>query len=197
MILKLFTFILLLLVTVISHGQTLGYDKMRPSQLILKNGDTLNVIGKLKSNVFKYKKYSKAKPNKIGYSEIESIKIRFKKDFIQTFKLLSVKGGKILPVEELVVGRKISLYGVTNNFISKGVGGMRFQGTAIRYYIMKQNDYELTKLGDYSFPFRNLKEKIKTLFKDCDLLLKKIKNKEFRMRSDVQKMFVFYNKDCK
>ncbi|QMU65602.1 MAG: hypothetical protein GKR88_15810 [Flavobacteriaceae bacterium] len=193
---KFFTF-LCILVTASFYGQTRGYAGMRSTQLILKNGDTLNVMGKLKSNVFKYKKDYGAKPVKIKYSEIESIKIKLGKDDVAVFKPLPLKGtDKIIPVEEFVTGNKISLYGVTNNFMGQGAGGIRFQQTSVTYYIKKPSEELLIKLGAYQPIFGNLKEKLKTLFKDCDILLKKIKNKEFRMRDGIEEMFKFYNKKC-
>jgi hypothetical protein len=194
---KNFKFLLLLFLTVSSYGQTKGYNKMRGSQLILKNGDTLNVKGKLKSKGFKYKRHNTSKPLVVNYSEIESIKIRFNKDNIAVFKPFIVKGkNKLIPVQELVVGDKASLYGVTNSLMRSGAGGIRFQQTSTVYYFKRAHHKELIKLGSYQPIFGDLKDKIKIVFKDCDLLLEKIKKKEFRMRNGLEPMFVFYNTKC-
>jgi hypothetical protein len=179
------------------YSQTLGYDKMRPSQIVTKNGDTINVIGKLKSNVFKYKRYSTSKTKKINYSEIKFIKIRFEKDIIKTFKFFSVLGkNKITPVEELVKGNKISLYGITSNLNFQVGSGVSTYQMSTEYYTRKPKDKKISKLGRYNPPFGNIKDKLKNIFSDCNELLQKVEKKEFKIRSDIQIMFEFYNKNC-
>jgi len=179
------------------YSQTLGYDKMRPSQIVTKNGDTINVIGKLKSNVFKYKRYSTSKTKKINYSEIKFIKIRFEKDIIKTFKFFSVLGkNKIIPVEELVKGNKISLYGITSNLNFQVGSGVSTYKMSTEYYTRKPKDKKISKLGRYNPPFGNIKDKLKNIFSDCNELLQKVEKKEFKIRSDIQIMFEFYNKNC-
>lgn len=180
------------------YSQTLGYDKMRPSQIVTKNGDTINVIGKLKSNVFKYKRYSTSKTKKINYSEIKFIKIRFEKDIIKTFKFFSVLGkNKITPVEELVKGNKISLYGITSNLNFQVGSGVSTYQMSTEYYTRKPKDKKISKLGRYNPPFGNIKNKLKNIFSDCNDLLQKVEKKEFKIRSDIQIMFEFYNSKCK
>jgi hypothetical protein len=179
------------------YSQTLGYDKMRPSQIVTKNGDTINVIGKLKSNVFKYKRYSTSKTKKINYSEIKFIKIRFEKDIIKTFKFFSVlEKNKIIPVEELVKGNKISLYGITSNLNFQVGSGVSTYQMSTEYYTRKPKDKKISKLGRYNPPFGNIKDKLKNIFSDCNELLQKVEKKEFKIRSDIQIMFEFYNKNC-
>ena len=169
---------------------------MRLSKLILKNGDTMNVIGKFKSKVFKYQKYKTSKSETIEYSKIESMKIAFGKDSIRTFRFFSLDNkDKIFPVEELVLGEKIDLYGVTKNFMTNS-GEIRLQMSSIVYYMKKKSEIKLIKLGSYSPPFDNIEKKLRAIFINCNLILKKIENKEFIIRTDIEIMFEFYNKNC-
>tara|TARA_R110002051_G_scaffold2660_1_gene14299 strand:+ start:40194 stop:40787 length:594 start_codon:yes stop_codon:yes gene_type:complete len=196
MILKLYIYFLLVFISLSCFGQTLGYDKMRLSKLILKNGDTMNVIGKFKSKVFKYQKYKTSKSETIEYSKIESMKIAFGKDSIRTFRFFSLDNkDKIFPVEELVLGEKIDLYGVTKNFMTNS-GEIRLQMSSIVYYMKKKSEIKLIKLGSYSPPFDNIEKKLRAIFINCNLILKKIENKEFIIRTDIEIMFEFYNKNC-
>jgi hypothetical protein len=57
--------------------------------------------------------------------------------------------------------------------------------------------YQKIRLRNYSPPFGKIKDKLKILFSDCDLLLSKIENREFKVRSDIIQMFIFYNDECK
>jgi hypothetical protein len=192
--LKLTYFILLFTVT-LSFSQVQGYDKIRSAEVILLNGDTLKVKGKLKSTSFKYKKIGSKKSIKLSYNKIDKIKIEFERDQVRTFYILPLKvGNKFIPVEKFITGDKVNLYGVNVNYNSPGSSG-----TGQIYYSKRKFEDKMTKLGAYSPPFGNLKDKLKVVFFDCSLLLDKIENKEYRVRygSDILKMFEFFNEKCK
>jgi len=182
------------LILIILFTANIGNAQMRSSQLILKNGDTLSVVGAIRGDSFKYRTHKEAKPQKVHSSEINNVKILFTKNDIRTYKFIKVKGvNKPIALQELVVGKNAELYAMISHRFSSGAGGVRISHTVISYYAKKMSDSEFTFFGPYG---NGLKRKVMIFFKDCDKLITKIENKEFRIRSDVEKIVEFYNKEC-
>ncbi|WP_046755631.1 hypothetical protein [Kordia jejudonensis] len=175
------------------------FAQLNPSKIILKSGDTITgVIGKLKSKTFKYKRYSKAKPEEINFSDISSVQISYSKNSIKTYTFFATQeNDKLIAVEELVIGEKVQLYGVvynTRSFVANS--SLSHSQTVVTYYLKKSSETKLTKLGPYDPLTNNLKAKTLAYFSDCKNLIEKINTKEFRIRDGLEQIVTFYNENC-
>ena len=182
------TYFILLFSASTIFSQIEGYDKLRPALVVMKSGDTLNnILGQLKSKHLKYKKYYSGKSIKISFNEIDRVEFKLSKTHTRIFHILPIQGkNKLIAVQRFVTGNKVNLYGIVGRY-----------GNSILYYIQEISENQITELGSYSPPFGKIKDKLKILFSDCDLLLSKIENREFKVRSDIIQMFIFYNDECK
>ncbi len=190
MIIKLFFFF----ITV----TTVSYAQMEPCFAVLKSGDTLSVYGKITRNALKYKTSSESKSKKIFFPEIDYIKIRYSKVNTKKYKFFQRVGfDNYIAVEEIVSGSKVKLYIEGYYFSSTGAGGIAVNQQVVKYYIKKVSDERLTYLGDYPALGIDLKLNVLKYFNDCDKLIEKINNKEFRIREGVGKIATYYNEQCK
>ena len=172
-----------------------GNAQMKPSMVYLKTGETLIGTGQLSGRYFKYKKHHKAKPKKIHFSEIDSVKMRFSKDDIKEYVSLRVKAtGNFEVVQVVFSGKRIQLY--TQKELHFYGGDIRMTETIVRDFVKKTSEKDLTEFGAYSPLTNNLKAKVLAFFSDCDILIEKIKNKEFKVRNDIEKMVKFYDQNC-
>ncbi|MFV0249067.1 MAG: hypothetical protein ACK5H1_08950 [Tenacibaculum sp.] len=200
---------LLLCINIKAYNQVLKYNGLLPAEIVMKTGDTLRLTGKLRWKDYRYKDSITDKKISIPFTEMETLKITDKSGNTSRFKFFSVKGkDKIRAYEELVVGKKISLY--CDAFIiesSHPIGPVGQSGFSIslfgthkivKYYIRRPDETKLTKIGAYNTLFNELKHNLLPLFKDCELLLKRIKKKVYRYRreADIKTMFEVYNKQC-
>jgi hypothetical protein len=187
---KLF-FLLLICYNITCFGQ------LKPSMVVLKSGDTLNgVIGKLKNETFKYKKYSNGKSKEINFSEINIIQIRYSKNDTKTYRFFQLNSNnKFLAVQPSILGTKTELFFTTYNINSSGAGGININQTIVQYYAKKKRETKLTYLGKYDI-FGAMREKVIEYFSDCRNLVEKVKNKDFRMRNGLEKVVEYYNKNC-
>lgn len=171
--------------------------QLKPMTLSLKNGEELKVFGKIKSNGYlKYKTAESSKSQKVHLSKIEFLKMKNAIDEEKVFRYMSVENKKNgVLVEEMILGNSVSLYAVIENgFINQA--GMVTPITSIDYYIKRNDVKKLTRLGEYDPLLNNLKEKVIFFFNDCKVLISKIKDKEFKVESDMQKIVNFYNNNC-
>ncbi len=173
----------------------LGNAQMKPSMVYLKTGETLVGTGQLSGRYFTYKKHHKAKPKKIHLSKIDSVKIRFSKDNIKKYLSFRVKTtGSFEAVQVAFSGKRIQLY--RQKELHFYGGDIRMTETIVRNFVKKTSEKDLTEFGAYSPLTNNLKAKVLAFFSDCDLLVKKIKNREFKIRSDIEKIVKFYDQNC-
>jgi len=170
----------------------------------LKTGDTVNgVLGRAKMHSFKFKNYAGAKSKEIDFSEIESFQTLLGEDTIKTFYVFQKKkDGKYIALEEFVKGKKASLYGVVSQYMYNsmgavgGMGGFNMSTTRITYYIKKTNDDKITLLGKYDPIIGDYRDDLLNYFSDCEKLVSKIENHEFKIRNETDKMVRFYNDNC-
>ena len=175
-------------------GITSVTAQLKPITLMLKTGENLKINGKVKANSYlKYKNSVNDKSQKIHLSEIDYLKMKNAIGEEKVFRYMSVDNKKTgILVEEMVLGSKVSLYGVVENGLIKQAG-MITPITSVDYYIKKNDAKELTRLGEYDPLLNNLREKVVNFFHDCDVLASKIKSKEFKVDSDMKKIVDFYN----
>jgi len=180
----------LLIISAVCSAQS---NSFLPSKVFLKSGDTIYGIGKFnhkinKNRIFKYKTHSKGKEKRIELSKIEFVQIRYPKGDIKTFKTFRLPNdGQFILLQEFVKGRYVEVYGYSNI-----VGYM----PVVSYYIKKTNEEGLTFIGSYDAAFGKFKNKVYDYFSDCDLLIKKLKEKELRLRNGLDEIADFYNKNC-
>ncbi len=187
----------ILFILFFSISVSFGFAQMNPSQIILKSGDTLSVQGKIKGQYFKYKTQNTAKPIKMYFSEINHVKIRYSKDDVKTYRFFKVKDAdKSVVVEDIILGQKASLFANVRTRYVGVAGGGRYLITTVHYYVKKGMEEEITDLGVYDPLLNNLKEKVLIFFSDCDSLVTKIKERHFKIKSDLEKMVQFYNDNC-
>ncbi|MVO09402.1 hypothetical protein GOQ30_09550 [Flavobacterium sp. TP390] len=172
-------------------------EPMRTSVVVLKNGEILQGIGKTKKKGFKFKSNDASDAYTIDFSEIDYIQQEFSKAEKKIFRFFETDSdASIIKVEELINGEKVQLYAQIYTVNTGGVGEMSMTQTVVKYYIKRKSDTRLTMLGRYIPLANNLKEKVKMYFSDCAELLKKIEEKEFRMRSGLEQIVNFYNENC-
>jgi len=174
------------------------FAQLEPSKVILKSGDTIaGIIGKIKRKTFKYKTFSKSKPKEIIFSDIDYVQIQYAKNNTVTYRFFPTQDNeKLIPVEELVVGEKVQLYGVTSSFNTDNGFGISINQTEVSYYLKRSSETKLTHVGAYEPIVNNLKTKTLNYFSDCEKLIKKIKEKEFRIRDGLEQIVTFYNENC-
>ncbi len=170
-------------------------SQMKPSIVQLKTGEKLVGMGRVAGNYFKYKMHAKAKLKKIHFSKIEFAKVRFSNDDIKEYVYLRVKTtGNFEVVQVVYSGKRVQLY--TQKELHYYGGNIRMTETIVKDYVKKTADKGLTEFGAYSPLANNLKAKVLAFFSDCDILIEKIKNREFKVRSDIEKIVKFYDQSC-
>jgi len=182
---KLFLFFLLFSQVILAQ--------LYPARVMLKDGTLIDgITGKLKKNTFKYKNFSSDKAKEIDFSNIDFVQIRFAKDNIKKyFFFQTLNNDKFSAVEELVIGKRVELY-VTYHNVYYDISSSY---TVIKYYVKKPTEEKLLFLGEAG-PLNNLKEKILNYFADCEALVKKIKDRDFKMRDGLEQIAQFYNENC-
>ncbi len=187
---------------------SISYAQLKPVTITFKNGEILKGIGKKKAYTFKYKTDENAKAQEFEFSKIKSVEIDFSYDQKVIYKFFQVKDSEyFIAVQELVSGNKAELFTTSATFNSGGMGmgmGMGMGGmsmgmgsqTVTYYYIKKPNEDTLTEFGAYSPLTNDLKGKVKDYFSDCKILIEKLENREFKVREGLEKIVIFYNKNC-
>jgi len=174
------------------------FAQLNPSEVMLKTGEKLIVIGKISGESFVYRAHKNAGPKRLHFNKIDYVKIMHSKKRISKYKFFEVKeADDEVVLEEIIVGRKASLYVQIIHGFTNVAGGGSFPVTSTSYYAKKNSDEMVTYLGVYALLSNKLNENVLDFFKDCDTLVKKIKDKEFRVKNDIGKMTKFYNTECK
>lgn len=172
--------------------------QLSPVTIVLKNGDKLVGIGKIKSATFKYKTDADAKAQEFDFSKIESIELQKDDDSKGIYKFFQVKNTETyVAVEEIITGKNINLYTITSNRYMPGNSTMPSQSVTVsRYFLKRPSEDKLTDLGEYSPIMNNLKEKVMEYFSDCKSLIEKLEAREFKVREGLEKIVIYYNESC-
>jgi len=175
----------------------LGHAQFKSSELILKNGNKLIVLGKIQGNNFKYKNHSKDKTKTLHFSEIDYVRIRYSENDIKTFKYFKITDTEKHKVLEEIEKGKVVLYTTsTNGYVNPfGAGMQRIAYTIENYYVKKQSDKEVLHLGSNQLFTKNFIEGASSFFEDCIELVEKIKSEKFK-KSDIVEIVKFYNTHC-
>ena len=178
--------------------------------LYLKNGDSINGFSKIdEENRLFFKKSLKSKKVKYSSKELTGLKM-FNDDKIKVFKykLLASVGPILLRVENQG-NLKMQLY--SQSFFGKEgspggfSNGAYFPGFSSgktievkRFYINKKNS-KLSVIKIWSDTNgrkdKEFKKRIVKYFKDCKLLIEKIKNGQYN-RFQILEIVDFYNSNC-
>ena len=166
------------------------------TELKLKTGEILQVLGKLKGNHhFKYKKYNRDKPVKIHFSEIDYVKIQMTRRNTETYKYVKVAGEQRMRVlQETMVG-DVSLYLHSEDDWQCDMNGFSQWVTYTDYYVKRSNETEAVHLPNGLFAGPRFREIASDFFQDCEALVEKIQTKEFKVRH-ISDIVNFYNLEC-
>jgi hypothetical protein len=172
----------------------IGYSNAQTKsvEVILKSGDTLKGIGKLKETFVKYKKQKKSESKKIEFSKIRYMTTTWRKGYKQTHRFLREKNrGEILPLQEVVKG-KVSLYLTSTKVIGQNGIAQVFRD----YYVKRVNEKEVTHIMSTALISGKFRKTTKKYFSDCPKLVDAIESRKFR-KKDIVTVVKLYNKGCK
>ena len=190
---------------------SIGNAQMNHSLIVLKSGDSLNGLGKLKFDSFKYKNYAGTDKREIDFSQIKLVKIKKSDTVTEIYKFFqTTNNDKFVAVLEVVSGNNVELYCTYSSYPGMGTGmnvgmsgggigmgiGMSVDNTATYYFAKRPSEEKLTALGNYNPLSSTLRENVLKYFSDCKALTEKVENKDFRMRSGLEQVASFYNENC-
>ncbi len=171
---------------------SIGYAQLYPSEIILTNGDTINGIGKIAGNKFKYKLEEDSKSKKIEFYSIDKVTIRYSDEVVATYKYINVKevNGYGFYVLRVIQSGKVDLYSMeyphdiysaTNNYGP--------------FYVKRENAHYATNIrpkgglnADYikaALPYLN----------NCEIFVDNVFKGKFE-KKDLSGMIKFYNENC-
>lgn len=200
---KLFLLILFLI--------TLSFDIVGQNTeaiLIFKDGTKVIGLGKLKrGDIIKFRKNKNEKAVKYHFKELEKVTIMEDSRKV-IYVYLKVKGSNNYAVlEESIIG-KLSLYKVVThgNHVPMGVGfggaggmgmgmGMGASFTIESFYLKRKDEENVTHLGSTSLFSKNFKKAAIEYFIDCEELVVKIEDNEYK-KKDIEEIVNFYNRKC-
>ena len=166
--------------------------QMNHSLIVLKSGDSLNGFGKLKLRTFKYESYSRLDKREIDFSQIRLVKIKKTDTLTEIYRFFQDADSEdFIAALELVTGSHVELYSTLVN-TNNGYTGTQ----TTNYWVKKPSDEKLTNLGAFNPLSTTLRGKVLNYFSDCKALIDKVENKDFRMRSGLEQIAVFYNENC-
>jgi hypothetical protein len=120
-------------------GLYISYSQLRPIEIVLKDGDTLVGIGKLKADVVKYKPNRKSKAQFIKFSKIKLAEIYFESEGDKNYAFFMLDYlNKIIAVERLIEGKKASLYFLDKSSRSFIGDSSSFKISTTTYYAKKE-----------------------------------------------------------
>ncbi|ARV13763.1 hypothetical protein [Polaribacter sp. SA4-12] len=185
----------------INLSAQIGYSK---AKIYFKDGTIKEGFGKhlfMSNAKIKFKVNKKDKPIELGFMKVDKFILN---DIEYDFKI--IKGKSEIQFFKVKQRGKVSLYYSikTNNGAPMGVmnaGGvgvnMSFSTSTEVYYIAKNDEDQITQLFNLFGPSKKTFKKIVPLFfGDCQDLLDKIDQKEYKKR-DIVKIVNFYNYNCK
>ncbi|OWW23518.1 hypothetical protein B4Q04_20175 [Zobellia sp. OII3] len=173
--------------------------------LIFKDGTKKDGCAKLSgSQSLKFRSNEKERTTKYHFSKLERVFIYDTKEpSIYVYREVPNKK-KSMVLQEVVTG-KVTLYSMVDrgyrpmytggNLGSGGYIGGNFYEIK-NLYLETQDENGLTHLGSNQLFTKNFKKAASDFFKNCNLLVEKIKNTEFR-KKDIKEIVIFYNNKCK
>jgi hypothetical protein len=184
-----------------------AYAQYFDAELYFLDGTHKNGIARINilNDKIYFKNNKQSKKEKYNHKEIG--RLILKKDSIaKTFhykKTIGRRAPKLL--ETMIEDANLSLYAVvtkSNYLYSFGLVGV-LASTLVdtssidyEYYMVKGNSGKAIYFGDTKLTSRKrLREIVKKQLKKCPVLLRKSKNKEFKVK-DIPKIVRFYNKNC-
>lgn len=166
--------------------------QMNHSLIVLKSGDSLNGLARIRTYTVKYESYSGLDKREIDFSEMREIKIKESQTLTNIYRFFQLNDNeKYKSVLLLVSGNNVELYST----IQSTYNGYTHSQTP-NYWVRKPSEEKLTNLGIFNPLSTNLKEKVLNYFSDCKALTDKIETKDFRMRNGLEEIAVFYNEKC-
>jgi hypothetical protein len=189
--------LLLLLISLNCFTQT-------KATILKTNGEVLKgfaYVSSYDSNIIKFKKNINDKPKKFGHKDIKKVFfILGDESFIEyQFKKISKRKFQLMKV--LIKG-KLNLYSFTDSVLyntqssGEGFGNVSIGKlhTSTHFYLSK-NEYGIVDEFPNKSVFKSFKKNASTYFNDCNELVKKINNREFK-NSNVIEVVEFYNSTC-
>lgn len=179
--------------------------QLKPTHIFLSTGEKMVVKGKLRRDVFIYKRYDGDKRKKIGFDEIDHVDIFETKDSITRYRRIRVQDEeKPVVVQEVKTG-KVNLYmasfGVRTTMPMSSAGGFGGFGIPMtydieNYYLRREGEKKAVHLGANKLFTNNFREAASDYFKDCPPLVEKIQQKTFKKRH-LKEIVRFYNTECR
>ena len=169
----------------------------KKSNIIFKSGDTIvDALSKEDQNILRYKLNNGDKTKKVSLSEVDIIEMNdnYKKKLIKYFKVTGED--RYVGVSKVMHGKSIEIYSKDYSYTNNLAGGMSMSGTATNYYVKKKGDNEVTFIGDYDAVLGQFKIRVYDYFSDCPLLIKKLDEKEIRLRDGFKNIARFYINNC-
>lgn len=181
---------------------------LTPVTLHMENGEMKK--GFANQNPYKeikFKEARSAKAVKYDFDNITTAEYNTNQGLKRYVRLPIKDKDKKIVVEEILLG-EVSLYTTNRQGYNAGMGagfgaaggmGMGFGGGSYNidnFYLKKDSESALTHLGSNQLFTKNFVAAASEYFKDCPLLVGKIKEKEYRKR-DLREIVIFYNEHCR
>ncbi|WP_301162031.1 hypothetical protein [uncultured Winogradskyella sp.] len=188
---------LLFLISINFYSYSQFSEPYRPTKVFLKSGDSLVGMGKTRNKAFKFRANSESKAFFIDFSKIKFIEQKNSENEWIKFKFFqTTNSDKFIRVQELNVGETLELYAIISNGNVSVAGGGSFPMTSVSYYLKKNQEEKLTKIGIYDPVFSDYTTLVKNYFSDCPKLIEQIENKTLRFRDGLEEMVKYYNSNC-
>jgi|GEM_PF-3245333 len=181
------TFVILMLFFV-----SISYAQLYRSEIILRRGDTINAIGRIAGNKFKYRLNADSKSEKIHFHDIDKATIWYSDDVVASYKYVNVKevNGFSFYVLRVIQSGKVDLYAYA--FPHNKYTAVEKYGP---YYVKRENSHYATLMrpkggfnADYikvALPYLN----------DCKIFVDNVFKGKFE-KKDLSGMIKFYNENC-
>lgn len=171
------------------------------ARLTFKDGTELRGLAKLTTdNKVKFRKARKEKKTWYSLSEDLEKVMLLQEGYWVTYVFRTVKDKTMGRVLRKVVAGEVSLYSKTTSGAIMGPGDpgmvpMMLNYDVDNYYVQRKGETAVTHLGSNQIFTKNFKKAASDYFKDCQMLVKKIQNKEFKKR-DLEEIVEYYNTAC-
>jgi hypothetical protein len=181
------------------------YAQDRECIIFFHEGDSIEGVGQIKNNKVKFKITPDSKADSWDFETISKIKF-VGLDFVETYEYVKINSSDKPKLLELVLDGEVHLYRMTKlqyftmpdlkpTAIAKG--GVRYSETTEQftelYYLKRKKEQYPTyiNLGILS----NWKKTATNYFSDCDILIRKIKDKTFNS-IQIKEIVEYYNYIC-
>lgn len=149
------------------------------------------------SNKVKFKSNLNAKAITYDYQNCKEASVIDKKGKEKKYEYIKLKENKKPILLEIITDGFLRLYyqdntSYTGNFGGSGMGGFNSKST---YYVKKQTEDVAEKCAAFGYIGNSFKKFINDYFKDCQKLISKVENKEFK-KKNLEEIVEFYNSNC-